>query len=204
MAVLASLEGFQKYLHGESGTIAEKTGRLVVLAHWSFLCQGENTFKTLVNNLDTKLLKLTPPADNTAKGGMDEVTKAFELGYAALNHHIRRGENTVSWYRGPLVPLFYRKLDVYRYLPCADAALRYNYETGLLDTAYAAAWQLGRLLALQSPHFSQSMYRCRNRERQKTKSQIETQARNKRYQLTGKAMDQYVVEEIGSKPDAFE
>ena len=203
MAVLVSLEGFQKYLHGETGTISEETVRLSVLAHWSFLCQGKNTFKTLVENLKTGLLKLTPPEENTNKEGMDEVIKAFQLGYTALNHHIRQGENTISWYRGPLVPLFYQKLDVYRYLPCADAALRYNYETGLLDATYAAAWQLGRLLALQNPHFAQSMYRCRNQERQKTKSQIQKQVRNDRYALSGKDMDERLADEIGSNSAAL-
>ena len=207
MAVLVSLEGFQTYLHGASGTIAEKTVRLAVLANWSFFCQGKNTFKTLVDNLDPQLLKLPQPAGNTGKEGMDEVIKAYDLGYTALTHHIRNGEPTVSWYRGPLVPLFYRKLDVYRYLPCADAALRYNYNTGILDVTYAAAWQLGRLLALQNSHFAQSMYRCRNQERQRTKSQIEKQAGNKKYGLSGtdkdKDMDQYLMKEIGSNPDAF-
>ena len=203
MAVIVSLEGFQNYLHGETGTIAEETVRLAVLAHWSFLCQGKNTFKTLVKNLKTGLLKLTSPEENTDKEGMDEVIKAFQLGYTALNHHIRQGENTISWYRGPLVPLFYQKLDVYRYLPCADAALRYNYETGLLDATYAAAWQLGRLLALQSPHFAQAMYRCRNQERQKTKSQIEKKVRDLRYELSEKDMDERLADEIGSNSAAL-
>jgi hypothetical protein len=202
MALLVSLEGFQKYLHGATGSIAEETVRLAVLANWSFLCQGENTFKTLVNNLDSDLLRLPPP-EKTAEAGMDEVIEAFRLGYTALNHHIRQGEHTVSWYRGPLVPLSYRKLDVYRYLPCADAALRYNYETGLLDVTYAAAWQLGRLLALQNPHFAQSMYRCRNQERQVGKSRIEKQVQDDRYELAGKEMEERVADEIRSNPDAL-
>ena len=94
---------------------------------------------------------------------------AFERGYTALDHHIRNGEDTVSWYRGPMVPLWYHKLETYPFLPSADAALRYNYETGLLDASYAAAWQLGRLLALQNSHFARSLYRYRNQERQKAK-----------------------------------
>lgn len=203
MAVLVSLEGFQNYLHGETRIIAEATVRLAVLANWSFLCQGKNTFKTLVNKLKTDLLRLTPSEENAGKEGMDEVIKAFALGYTALNHHTRNGEITVSWYRGPLVPIFYRKDDVYRYLPCADAALRYNYETGLLDATYAAAWQLGRLLALQSPHFAQAMYRCRNQERQKTKLQIANAVRNDRYQLSGKDMDERLTDEMRSNPGAF-
>jgi hypothetical protein len=160
-----------------------------------------------MEELDSGLLKLPPPTGKPRTEGMDEVSKAYELGYTALTHRIRNGEPTISWYRGPLVPFSYRKLDVYRYLPCADAALRYNYNTGLLDVTYAAAWQLGRLLALQSPHFTQAMYRCRNQERQKTKSEIERQVRNKKYGLSGKDpgedMDQRLLEEIGLNPAAF-
>ena len=207
MAVLVSLEGFHNYLHGESGTIAQETVRLSVLANWSFLCQGTNNFKALMEGLDSGLLKLPPPTGKPGTEGTDEVSKAYELGYTALTHRIRNGEPTVSWYRGPLVPISYRKLDVYRYLPCADAALRYNYTTGLLDVTYAAAWQLGRLLALQSPHFTQAMYRCRTQERQKTKSEIERQARSKKYGLSekdsGKDMDQHLLEQIGSSPAPF-
>jgi len=205
-AILVSLEGFQKYLHGEPGTIKEDKVRLAVLANWSFLCQGENTFKTLVRDLKIDLLRLPPPsggtmADDEAAG---EVKKARELGYTALTHRIRNGEMAVSWYRGPLVPLLYHKLDTYRYVPCADAALRYNYETGLLDVTYAAAWQLGRLLALQSPHFARAMYRCRNQERQEIKSQIEQSALDRKYQLSGKDMDEHVMDAIRSNPGAFE
>ena len=203
LAVLVSLEGFHNYLHGAAGTIAEETVRLAVLAQWSFLCQGQTTFKTLVDKLNSGLLKLPLPTENTGAEGMDEVRKAYELGYTALTHRIRNGEPTVSWYRGPLVPLFYRKLDVYRYLPCADAAMRYNYDTGLLDVTYAAAWQLGRLLALQSPLFAQTMYRTRNRERQQTKSHIEQKTQDDRYGLSRKEFDQYLVDELGANLTAL-
>ena len=193
MAVLVSLEGFNAYLPGATGTIVEGTVRLAVLANWSFTCQGNNDFKKQVSKLKTGLLQ-EPEKPVVAK----EVEQAWKLGYTALKHHVRNGEMTFSWYRGPLVPNFYPKLDVYGFLPCADAALRYNYETGLFDVSYAAAWQLGRLLALQSPLFSQSMYRSRNQDRQKTKLQIEKQVCDDRYELAGKDMDQHLLHEIGA------
>ena len=100
----------------------------------------------------------------------------------------------MSWYRGPLVPLWYRKLETYTFLPSADAALRYNYETGLLDASYAAAWQLGRLLALQNTHFARALYRYRNQERQKAKAAIEQAGLEAKYALSTKPAVEQVVQ----------
>jgi hypothetical protein len=44
----------------------------------------------------------------------------------------------------------------------ADALLRYDQDTGLLDTGYAAAWELGRLLALGSGRVAASLSRWRH------------------------------------------
>ena len=197
LAVLVSLEGFHTYLHGEAGIISEKTVRLAVLAHWSFSSQGQTTFKTLISQLDTGLLQLPPPMNTVAAEGSDDVKHAYSLGYTALTHRIRNGETTVSWYRGPLVPLFYRKLDVYRSLPCPDAALRYHYDTGLLDVSYAAAWQLGRLLALQSPLFAQTIYRTRHHERQRVHAKMEEAAQRQQYEVPGNEMSEYLAQEMG-------
>ena len=123
--------------------------------------------------------------------------EAFGQGDAALDHRIRNGEETVSWYRGPLVPLWYEKLEHYPYLPSADAALRYNYETGLLDVSYAAAWQLGRLLALQNTHFARTLYRYRNQERQKTKAAMQQTGVQQKYALTDKPVLQQVMTAVG-------
>jgi hypothetical protein len=177
-ACLVSLEGFQNHLCGEpKGSNEEANIRLAVLANWKFTCEGENNFKVLMHNLRTGRLCRSVSKDLKEKivakdNGANAVGEAFKLGYTALNHNIRNGEKTVSWYRGPLVPLSYNKAETYPFIPSADAALRYNYNTGLLDVSYAAAWQLGRMLALQNNHFAQALYRYRNKGRLKTKSAI--------------------------------
>jgi hypothetical protein len=187
-AYLVSLEGFQDYLDGTPQEIVAKKVRLAVLASWSFFCEGESNFKYLMSNLSDGLLKMPLSPE------LEDVKGAFELGYTALNHHIRNGEKTVSWYRGPLVPLFYRTLETYEFLPCADAALRYNYNTGLLDVSYAAAWQLGRLLALQDQHFARTIYHYRIRERQKVKSGMQKKELEKKYELDeGKNFNDHLV-----------
>ena len=40
----------------------------------------------------------------------------------------------------------------------ADALVRYSPSNGMFDVSYAAAWQLGRLLALQSQQFATNLY----------------------------------------------
>jgi hypothetical protein len=204
-ACLVSLEGFQNYLYG-GRNIREGKVRLAVLAHWTFICQGEeDVFKVLMHDLCVDLLQLPFPRGSrkerkTDAAGTREVKEAWAMGYTAMNHHIRNGEKTVSWYRGPLVPVYYPKLETYPYLPCADAALRYNYETGLLDAAYAAAWELGRLLALQDRHFARSLYRYRELERQKIKGAMKRSKWRKDYSLTEDqlALDDHLVEAIQS------
>ncbi|MEQ8163771.1 MAG: hypothetical protein ABRQ34_09625, partial [Smithellaceae bacterium] len=49
---------------------------------------------------------------------------------------------------------------------CVDELLRYDPDTGLFDVTYAAAWQLGRLLALQNAGFSLALNRARKMIRQ--------------------------------------
>jgi len=90
------------------------------------------------------------------------VRGALARGYAAFDHRLRHGEHTVSWYRGPLVPLEYSQpRQVQRLVRCSDELLRYDPECGMFDTTYAGAWQLGRLLALQNRGFVLALERAR-------------------------------------------
>ncbi len=110
--------------------------------------------------LTLPLPSLTP--EEAAEDGFKAVVRALEQGYSGVNHTLRIGEKTVSWYRGPLVPLQLAPNDPYRFYPYADQALRYD-ENRLFDVSYAAAWQLGRLLALQNRPFAQALKRYRQK-----------------------------------------
>lgn len=192
---LVSLEGYQCLIEQSqtrSGQ-AKEFVRLAVLAHWTFNCQKsdeKNYFKALVDKLDasTPFRRPLPKADRET-ASLAEVTTAFSSGFTALNHHMRNGEKSFSWYRGPLVPVMYSKRPNYSFTPSADAALRYNYKTGLLDVSYAAAWQLGRMLALQNSHFSLSLYRYRNQSRMKAKATF-------RNEPTSEALEQQAIEAL--------
>jgi hypothetical protein len=160
---LVSLEGLQDYLPGSGKASGGKYNkiRLVSLASWSFTgIQEKYHFQEILSNLSPGKglsLKLRTAADS------DEaklVKNAVNMGYAALQHTTRLGEKTYSWYRGPFTPIPLPNEAAQSY-PCADAAVRYDPATGIFDVSYAAAWQLGRLLALQNPSFADALYKWR-------------------------------------------
>jgi hypothetical protein len=185
-AYLVSLEGAQDYLPGSTKPAANKPVRLAVLSSWSFHCCGAFSFKASMDKLEVRLLRVPWQADGAAGPAEEQVRSAWDLGYTALNHSTRLGEKTVSWYRGPLVPLYLSKETKYRFLPAADAALRYSPLDGMMDVTYAAAFQLGRLLALQDRHFATALYANRNRVRRQIN---EVLGRNRVREFLGGAGD---------------
>ena len=105
-------------------------------------------------NRDTANLRLPDSRVPSA----DRNLKYLQMGFYPLPHKLRGGEQTVSWYHGPL-----STLAAAQPLPAsaagADSLLRYYRENGMFDVSYAAAWQLGRLLALQNSYFSTALYK---------------------------------------------
>lgn len=161
-----------------------KTVRLVSFYTWRFFANDlDEKFKTIVENLNkdangnlgltTVRLPAAAPdptafataVQHQAMGALQDgdadvlVQNALCLGYTALNHHLREAGNTVSWYRGPLLPFaFASEPPLTLPASCPDALTQYDPQAGLFDVSYAAAWQLGQLLALQSTSFSVALY----------------------------------------------
>jgi hypothetical protein len=178
-AFLISLEGLQDYLKESWSPKPGQIVRVAVLGTWTFTCTESNDFKDLLDlvNLDREhppdrarreqlpdsWLRLPyKPYDDRSGSPEDVVNGAYSRGYTAFDHLMRQGEKTVSWYRGPLVPLNYpRPKQIQEPVSGADELLRYDPETGLFDATYAAAWQLGRLLALQNQSFALALNRAR-------------------------------------------
>jgi len=165
---LVSLEGWGEYPTNPDTLDPRKYCRVLVLGSWRFTCQGRSEFKSLMKGLnDSSLLGRpqlngTQPAPQGDEGAaLAYVKTALQMGFTPVNHDLRNDDTTISWYRGPLVPMSYTKSASYTPISCADAALRYNSETGMFDASYAAAWQLGRLLALQDQAFAQALFRFR-------------------------------------------
>jgi hypothetical protein len=87
-------------------------------------------------------------------------------GYVPLPHYPRRGGKTVSWYRGPLITAEKRNVTLDKNIfaiNTSDELVLYHTDVGLFDVTYAAAWELGRLLALRSKRFSVGLHRWRRK-----------------------------------------
>ena len=144
--------------------------RLVSLYSWSFTCEEpKESFSGYLEHLDVgPLLRMPDAAPDKPTEEDQTVAQALAMGYTALDHDTRYGDRTVSWYRGPFVPCSVPLTDQVPLPPIgedgaptgiaplatADEALRYDPTTGIFDVSYAAAWQLGRLMALQDKSFS--------------------------------------------------
>lgn len=138
--------------------------RLVSLKSWSFTSVGDNShFEQLLLGLAPKIPGATPdhsiglpfPDAGAAPPAQTAAArKALRMGYTALGHHTRDGGQTVSWYRGPLLPGPVATDLLPLSLASSDAATRYDPGSGMFDLSYAGAWQIGRLLAIQDKRFS--------------------------------------------------
>jgi hypothetical protein len=186
-AYLVSLEGLEDLLPSPPdgappAAWADRGARLLrlaVLRSWSFTATGEPaTFTDALQRLngrppgdehDAPLTALRhPPAGDSA-----EIARALDLGYVPLDHDLRDEGRTVSWYRGPLVPVPVSVERVGLPVTSADAALVFDPTSGLLDASYAAAWTLGRLLALQDKAFSVPLYRWKRGLQQQAVAAVE-------------------------------
>ena len=160
------------------------TVRLIAYQSWSFTVNDmDQKLEKLLANLNTpppggkRITTLTLPIAgdapspaqlaqamaNQAAGTLSAadatmlMQNALLMGYVPLDHHLRRGGRTVSFYRGPLVP-FAVPASAPPYYSGPDAANGYNPQSGMFDVSYGAAWQLGQLLALQSAGMANQLY----------------------------------------------
>lgn len=173
---LVSLEGYYNILTGATPWPKQKTDpslpkdiALASLYNWTFLSQPEKlNFEQLVENFvtqagtnpDNLLLRrtVTPPANP------DPPTQAtltrLHNGYTPLNYLTPTGETTFAWFRGPLTPVIAQPLpraSADFHFPAASSMMIYDKATGIFDQSYAAAWTLGKALALADGTFSQAL-----------------------------------------------
>ncbi len=151
---LVSMEGLYKAGGFDYGKFSDPV-RLISLYSWHFSCEEpQQDFKNLLTHLSFHALRLP---DNK----QTEAEKYLAMGCAPLQHTLRKGDTTFSWYHGPLVPGGNTTPDERTpSLPvlCADQLYLYNKDLQMFDVSYAAAWELGRLLALQNKTFSAELF----------------------------------------------
>jgi hypothetical protein len=129
---------------------------------WNFINTEKSDdikFSELLKNIEVAPYKLNvTPQDTT-------VAKAIELGFVPMKHTLRNGDTSVSFYRGPFVP-FKATFDKVEETLSADSAILYNAATGMFDESYAAAFQLGKLLALQNKTIAQLIFNQREERKE--------------------------------------
>jgi hypothetical protein len=164
--------------------LAEPTYRFPVLAHWSFTCTGAGSFATLMQGLDVGLLGTVPgdiaalekpPCAPPPKGDAPPPTKpprpdaeVTETGHVGLPHLTRRGDSLRAWYRGPFTLHITERdqPDSKGHLAMAHTSdqLRRVVPDGREDLALAAAFEIGRLLALSQPSVVAALIRWRDEQ----------------------------------------
>ncbi|GJM33966.1 MAG: hypothetical protein DHS20C18_29670 [Saprospiraceae bacterium] len=137
----------------------QDTVRLVSLYSWQFACiNPQKSLPRILEHLNSETtlsgdhnLRL-PAVNNPLADGF------LSTGFVPLRHLMRNGDKSVSWFHGPLAtginPNHADALPVMG----SDALLRFDGNTGMFDVSYASAWELGRMLILQSKAVSVSLY----------------------------------------------
>jgi hypothetical protein len=163
---LVSIEG--RYTAGDGfdfqNASPDDSIRLVSLTSWRFACvTSTQTFANMIKGLerDHRSFRLPPSPNSDAESFLQD-------GFLPVRHALRQGGNTLSWYRGPFVTGQIND-SVEVPVQTADALLRYHTNVGMFDVSYASAWELGRLMALQSPTFSTNLYEWKRRRDQQAK-----------------------------------
>ena len=138
--------------------------RFPVLLRWSFTSVGDTTFEQLMKGVDSGLLgtRGVTPVDPVGRAPL-EVT---ETGHVGLDQRTRRGDLVRAWYRGPLLA---HPADLAGpRLPLAHTGdqLRAVIPDGREDLSLAAAFEIGRLLALGQPSMVAALLEWRQRDYQ--------------------------------------
>lgn len=129
--------------------------RLAVLYHWEFFALEETAGEELLQSVHTK--SFTLPVPETAGKNVREL---LQNGYVPLEHTLREGSRTVSFYRGPFVPAHTHKTVQTKDSP--DSLYRYDPEIGMFDVSYACAWEIGKLTALSREDIARKIMMSRN------------------------------------------
>jgi hypothetical protein len=153
----------------------EPTYRFPVLAHWSFTATEGGSFETYLQGLDVGLLGTAAPPAPAPPPGTPPATEPTrppveltDTGHLGLAHQTRRGDTARAWYRGPLTP---RPSGVDPQHPAVRLPLAHTSDQlrrvtpdGREDLSLAAAFEIGRLLALSQPSVVAAQLRWRREQ----------------------------------------
>jgi hypothetical protein len=153
--------------------------RLAVLQHWTFNTKGDTAlFVELLEALNGRTSAADAANTNlrlVVAGASPPISTALLSGYVPMNHLLRTAETTVSWYRGPLSPVDRARAGPGLPVASPDQALVFDPTTGMFDASLAAAWTVGRLVALQDQSFATSLYAWKRGKAQEVVDSAERQ-----------------------------
>ncbi|WP_159007206.1 hypothetical protein [Bradyrhizobium sp. S69] len=165
-AYLVGLADQGDLLPGGAGTTDPVV--LPVLTTWQFTAAAETTtFSDIIVATDR-----TPPTLGLPPTAAGAAGQLLSMGYVPMPHALRVGGDTVSLYRGPLVPYATTRTIANVPIQNADAVTLYDPSTGILDMSCAAAWTLGRLLALNAASYALALYNWKRAAQRATIDQL--------------------------------
>ncbi len=150
--------------------VLSPTYRFPVLTSWSFTCEGDGDFATLANRVTSRLLGYVQDGPEDPDGGPTASPPAptlteppahrplplvTESGHVVAPYRSRVGDDAQAYFRGPFTP--YPTVrptpdDPDRVVIAHHSdQLRRVVPDGMQDLTYAAAFEIGRLLALSRP-----------------------------------------------------
>ncbi len=172
-AFLVSLEGRFELDDSVSKNARPSDGfiPLLCLYSWSFEAIIEDYSGNLSSIL--KALKLQDFSIPVPSNVENQAKYLLHLGHAPTAHQLRGGGRTVSWYRGPCIPLHSNiaPIPFEKDIRSSDDLLIYDSQTGMLNISYAAAWELGKLMLLSEPMLGLKLQEWKNAEGLKRKYQ---------------------------------
>lgn len=147
------------YSVGSVAQFVDPKLRFPVLVQWTFTSVGEMTFELLMREADSGLHGTIGEHPKQAVGR--KPLEVVETGHVGLDQRTRRGDLVRAWYRGPLLP--HPADTTSPRLPLAHTGdqLRAVIPDGREDLSLAAAFEIGRLLALSQPSMVASLLRWR-------------------------------------------
>ncbi len=139
--------------------------KLVSIKSWTFthsdahVSAPDESMNTPFAKLSAAWLRLNPQGASNYE----------EAGHVPLQHWFRSGERAPSWYAGPLscgISMFAKSDAALVKLPvdCADDLLWFDEDLGMLNATYAAAWELGRMLAQQDRKIFSLLHKWRRQK----------------------------------------
>jgi len=145
------------------------TVRFVCLKQWEYTSQHEShDFGALLKALKGPItLKLPTTPKNRPQA------KKIDQSFVPMAHTTRQGQSTVSWYRSPLIAGDHTSKINQTTVRSADQLLRFDTTTNMLDTTYAAAWQLGQIMALNDMQFSERLFQWKRQNMHQIQQEIQ-------------------------------